>query len=111
MQPIDWQPTLDTNDDPIPGHRRRGSGSSNRSYNSGSDHGIQQQPAAGLVPDVPNHDFTAAGSGLAPMAGYADLARGPSPQPQMQELARGPSMNRGYPAYPQASYENYGPRY
>jgi hypothetical protein len=66
-----------------------------------SDHGHSYANAYGAtdLPPLPTHDFTA-GSHLAPVGGYADLARGPSPQPQMQEaLARGPSIHQtGYGA-------------
>ena len=66
---------------------------------------------------IPDHDFTAGPA--APVGGYADLARGPSPQPPMQEaLQRGPSINRAYENYQggngvQEAYDfnNAGPRY
>lgn len=72
-------------------------------YDGGSDHG---------------HGSSDHGHGgtLAPVGGYADLARGSSPQPQMQELARGPSVNRAYDGYGEGlargpstnrSYEQY----
>lgn len=109
MQPIDWQPTT-ADDNVIPAHRRAGSGGSFHSgsghhgdagvgaYGAGSDHGHGAAPALAPLPD---HDFTAGPSALAPVGGYADLTRGPSPQPQMQEaLVRGPSLTRGnYDAY------------
>ncbi|KAG1758985.1 hypothetical protein EDD22DRAFT_995998 [Suillus occidentalis] len=63
MQPIDWQPSNDNDDN------------------------------GGIPCPIPDHDFTAGPANLAPVGGYADLARGPSPQPMMQELARGPSFN------------------
>ncbi|KAK7064359.1 hypothetical protein R3P38DRAFT_2824036 [Favolaschia claudopus] len=95
MAPIDWQPTND--DGIVPAHRRSPSRAS--SFTS-SAHGH----GAGYS-DRLDHDFTAAASHLAPVGGYADLARGPSPQPQMQEaydsqgLTRGPSTTRpGYDA-------------
>jgi hypothetical protein len=99
MAPIDWQPT---NDDVgiVPAHRRTNSRAS--SFNSSQNHG--NSAGAGVYRDQLNHDLTAAPTNLAPVGGYADLARGPSPQPQMQEaLGRGPSM-RSYndgrgPAY------------
>jgi hypothetical protein len=95
LQPIDWQPKAE--DDGLPGVHRSTSRASSfhsagHSGNNYSDHG---HGANGLQP-IPDHDFTA-GASLAPVGGYADLARGPSPQPQMHEqLARGPSFNRGY---------------
>ncbi|KAJ7169724.1 hypothetical protein C8R46DRAFT_1217379 [Mycena filopes] len=93
MAPIDFQPT--THDGIIPTHRRASSRAS--SFNSSANHDN------GVYRDQLNHDFTAAPANLAPVGGYADLARGPSPQPQMQEaLGRGPSMrsyNDGRPAY------------
>lgn len=86
MQPIDWQPSNDDDNNGIPGLNRRNSTAS--SFHSGSGHaGIG---ATALNP-IPDHDFTAGPANLAPVGGYADLARGPSPQPMMQELARGPT--------------------
>jgi hypothetical protein len=89
MQPIDWQPSNDNDDNGgIPGLNRRNSTAS--SFHSGSGHaGI----GATTLSPIPDHDFTAGPAHLAPVGGYADLARGPSPQPMMQELARGPSFN------------------
>ena len=66
---------------------------------SRSDSGAGYNAARSLTP-LPEHDFTAGPSNFAPVGGYADLARGPSPQPQMQEaLQYGPSVNRGYENY------------
>jgi len=94
LAPIDWQPT--TGDDGIIPANRRHSGSS--SMYSSSTHGNGAGRGAGGYQDRLDHDFTAGPTHLAPVGGYADLARGSSPQPQMQEsLNRGPSMNR--PAY------------
>ncbi|EGO04688.1 hypothetical protein SERLA73DRAFT_173907 [Serpula lacrymans var. lacrymans S7.3] len=108
MQPIDWQPTTDSG---LPAHRRNSNASSFHSGHSetnyagrggggsyGSDHGHGVAP---LNP-IPDHDFTAGTGGLASAGGYADLVRGPSPQPQMQEaLSHGPSMAR-------PEYDQYG---
>jgi len=105
LDPIDWQPTV--HDSGLPTHRRTPSNAS--SFHSGNEHGSlsrsDSQNAAGagtynaarsLTP-LPEHDFTAGTAALAPVGGYADLARGPNPQPQMQEnLQRGLSVNRGY---------------
>jgi hypothetical protein len=105
MQPIDWQPTISP-EEGMGGHRRNVSGTS--SFHSGQDHLGDNMAGRGVgtgygepdivdsvVPGVPDHDFTAGPATLAPIGGYADLARGPSPQPQMQEaLTRGPSMHR-----------------
>ncbi|KAF5385285.1 hypothetical protein D9615_001385 [Tricholomella constricta] len=101
LQPIDWQPT--NPDDALPGSRRRLSGASSFRSGSGnpnsargygtSDHG-HDAPSSYAIPD---HDFTAGSSTLAPVGGYADLARGPSPQPQMNQMSHGPSLTR--PAY------------
>jgi len=116
MRPIDWQPTI--SEDGIHGHHRAGSSAS--SFHSGSghdglgdgygstiDHGRSPSP----LPPIPDHDFTAGPTNLAPVGGYADLARGPSPQPQMQEaLSRGPSLTRpqydqyGVPLHHQSGY-------
>lgn len=93
MQPIDWQPSTGDGGD-IPGMNRRYSNAS--SFHSGSGHG---SGAAALSP-IPDHDFTAGAANLAPVGGYADLARGPSPQPMMQELARGPSFSHQYQSDP-----------
>lgn len=109
MAPIDWQPTND-NDDGLPRHRRL-SAASHGSFQSGNGHDAFA-PGNGSAPlnPIPDHDFTAGASTLAPVGGYADLQRGPSPGPQMGELQRGQSMSRpsydpfGVPAY-QGSYE------
>ncbi|KAJ4002488.1 hypothetical protein F5050DRAFT_28280 [Lentinula boryana] len=117
LQPINWQPT--TEDSGIPTHRRRASDSS--SFHSGvhggasdmghrsSENGHSTYGAADLPP-LPSHDFTAGPSHLTPVGGYADLARGPSPQPQMQEtLTRGPSITRNYdPNVPLHHQTGYG---
>lgn len=116
MQPIDWQPTTNPEDGVVPGHRRMTSNSS--SFLSGSHEHADNMAgrgisggygggAADITPSaapIPDHDFTAGPANLAPVGGYADLARGPSPQPQMQEaLTRGPSINRL-----QQPYDHYG---
>lgn len=109
MAPIDWQPNNNI-DDEVPGLRRNGSTASHGSFHSA---GHSEENAAGRgvkhagygssgvtsLQPIPDHDFTAGPTTLAPVGGYADLARGPSPQPQMAELARGPSVNRGYDSY------------
>ncbi|KAH8835891.1 hypothetical protein DL96DRAFT_1550271 [Flagelloscypha sp. PMI_526] len=91
MQPIDFTPT-GYDDEGLPGQHRRHSGASFNSYShhghqAGSDHGHSVAP-------LPEHDFTAGNSNLAPVGGYADLARGSSPQPpQMHEMGHGVSHN------------------
>ena len=84
---------------------------------SRSDSGVGYNAARNLTP-IPDHDFTAGPA--VPVGGYADLARGPSPQPQMMQeaLQRGPSVNRGYENYQGGNgvqeaydYNNPGPRY
>jgi hypothetical protein len=132
MQPIDWQPT-DSNDNVVaPSHHRANSGASSfhsgtghaaqddnlagrgmTAYGATSDHGHGVQPA--LTP-IPDHDFTAGPPqpGLAPIGGYADLARGPSPQPQMQEMNRGYDNYTApvqYQGYQQEAYYNPNQRY
>lgn len=103
MQPIDWQPTDDARDG-VPGLHRTGSGSSHHSSSHGhSGYGGRSDHGHGLQP-VPDHDFTAGPTTLAPVGGYADLARGPSPQPQMQQY--------GVPLHHQGAYDyNAGGRY
>jgi len=114
MAPIDWQPS-NAVDDGIPGLRRNTSTASHGSFHSAghSDdnfagrgvggYGATEQgysgPGTTTLQPIPDHDFTAGPTALAPVGGYADLARGPSPQPQMSELSRDPSMNRGYDSY------------
>ncbi|VDB99594.1 unnamed protein product [Peniophora sp. CBMAI 1063] len=117
LAPIDWQPPTDGDD--VPGSNRRASIASSfhsaghdglvRAPSSSSSHGAYGaygatgQHAPTLQP-LPEHDFTAGpatGAYLGANAGYADLARGPSPGPQMQDLSRGPSFNHGYNGYPQ----------
>jgi hypothetical protein len=102
LEPVDWQPAEHDSGLPI---RRAPSNAS--SFHSGghdnvmglsrSDSGAGPNAARNLTP-IPDHDFTAGPA--APVGGYADLARGPSPQPLMQEaLQRGPSINHGYETY------------
>lgn len=123
MQPIDWQPTNDQ-DDGLPRHRREGSGASHGSFHSGTGHiensgyGATSENGHGSpLNPIPDHDFTAGATGLAPVGGYADLQRGPSPQPQMGELARGPSVARpsydtyGMPLHHQGGYDPYAYEY
>jgi hypothetical protein len=106
MQPIDWQPA---GPDDAPALHRTASTVSHGSFHSGGP-----QPEERLNP-IPDHDFTAGPAHLAPVGGYADLARGPSPQPQqMQEaLTRGPSMIRpaydpyAVPLHHQGAYDTY----
>ena len=120
LQPIDWHPTSAED----VGQRRFSTGAS--SFHStgshgggstrgvvtggygGSDHGHggpDHIPSHGL----PDHDFTAGPATLAPVGGYADLARGSSPQPLMQQISQGPSMSRptydiGVPLHHQGGY-------
>ncbi|KAI0361393.1 hypothetical protein OH77DRAFT_1417651 [Trametes cingulata] len=115
MQPIDWQPTA-PEDGIIPSHRRAASNASHGSFHSS---GHSDGHGAPSLQPVPEHDFTAGPSTLAPVGGYADLQRGPSPQPTMSELSRGPSLTRpgydyGVPLHHQGmgGYEyNNGVRY
>jgi len=108
MQPIDWQPTSSP-DDGLP--QRRLSNAS--SFHSGSGHidGTGRGYGATLdvgLPPLPDHDFTPGVSNLAPVGGYADLARGSGPQPQMEQaLRRGPSASKpnfGVPIHHQAAF-------
>ncbi len=72
LNPIDWQPTGGMAE-----HHRAGSLHSNRSIHP------EVQAKTNFISDLPSHDFTAGpaggGRGLAPVGGYADLHRGPSP--------------------------------
>ena len=108
MQPIDWQPGGSNEDTGRPVQRRlsrassfhSGSGSGHADDQMGGSAGGYGTPALNPIPD---HDFTAGPAHLAPVGGYADLARGPSPQPMMQEsLGRAPSINRPI------QYDQYG---
>ena len=111
MQPIDWQPT--TADDNVPGlhrsatglsHGSSGHGDSPRGY--GSDHGHNN-----TLQPLPEHDFTAGPATLAPVGGYADLARGPSPGPQMTQRPY-EYESYGVPLHHQNAYDyNSGARY
>ncbi|KAG6840350.1 hypothetical protein C0991_007277 [Blastosporella zonata] len=88
LQPIDWRPTND-DDEALPGHHRRHSGASSfHSASHPSTHGHGSSDIGHNSPSsyaIPDHDFTAGPANLAPIGGYADLARGPSPQPQMNQ--------------------------
>jgi hypothetical protein len=111
MQPIDWQPGSDE-DTGFSSQRRRMSNAS--SFHSGSSHGHGDDQFRGqagghgttALSPIPDHDFTAGATHLATIGGYADLARGPSPQPTMQEaLGRAPSINR---PHQHDQYDQYG---
>ncbi|KAJ7783613.1 hypothetical protein DFH07DRAFT_788416 [Mycena maculata] len=110
MAPIDWQPTNE--ESIVPAHRRANSRAS--SFQSSANH--DNAAGAGAYHDRNRsleHDFSAPPANLAPVGGYADLARGSSPQPPMQEtLGRGPSM-RSYndglargPSQTRPTYDN-----
>lgn len=113
MQPIDWQPTAP--EDGVPGLHRATSTHSHASFYSGgheSDHNSSQSHGNSIrreVTPLPDHDFTAGPSHLAPGAGYADLARGPSPQPQMPQMLE---AQYGVPLHHQGAYDSVnGQRY
>jgi hypothetical protein len=100
MQPIDWQPGGNDNVG-LPGQHRPLSRAS--SFHSGSVNGHADDQMRGpmggygttTLNPIPDHDFTPGAANLAPVGGYADLARGPSPQPMMQEsLGNVPGINR-----------------
>jgi hypothetical protein len=128
LEPVNWQPAEHESDGSgLPTHRKvpsnassfHSAGHDNMMGLSRNNSGSAYNAGRSLTP-LPDHDFTAGAAALAPGAGYADLARGPSPQPSMQEaLHRGPSFNQGYndyaaPAYYQGGQEAYdhgGPRY
>jgi hypothetical protein len=125
LEPVNWQPA--EHDSGLPTHRKVPSNASSF-YSAGhenlaglgrSNSNVAYNAGRSISP-LPDHDFTAGAATLAPGGGYADLARGPGPQPQMQEaLHRGPSVNRGYGDYPPPvppvpQYQGqdfYGPRY
>jgi len=115
LNPIDWRPESDKDmagsekfgnnlDGTGVGHRRQGSRGSNRSFVSADAHSMRNTPTpapGNMIPDLPAHDFTAGtnggygNGGLAPVGGYADLRRGPSPTPSM---TMGDGYYRGYGA-------------
>ncbi|CAA7258633.1 unnamed protein product [Cyclocybe aegerita] len=135
LNPIDWQPTTGE-DDIIPTHRRATSNTSSRSgsghghargagagaagvgmgASSAYGHGANSDHGHGHANPNPFDDFDSPTNG-APVGGYADLNRGPSPTNQMQErLARGPSVNRGYETAVPLHHQGYdayptAPRY
>jgi len=80
LQPIDWQPTTGLHEDHDITEKlaRNGSTRSHGSFTSGNNNHDN------LAPELPAHDFTAGPAHLAPVGGYADLQRGPSPQPDLQ---------------------------
>jgi hypothetical protein len=107
IQPIDWQPTVGGGAPDVDGHMRERDvtdrlerSASRRSHGSftsgaagaGGEHGgvVPGAPPAGshdyLTADLPQHDFTAGPAHLAPVGGYADLHRGPSPGPYQYEI-------------------------
>ncbi|KAJ8509421.1 hypothetical protein ONZ45_g8413 [Pleurotus djamor] len=118
LQPIDWQPTT-PDEGIIPAHRRV---TSDTSFQSGSNHhdnnfaGRGASGGYGATSDNGHgsdygHNASAYDHGqrLAPVGGYADLARGPSPQPQMQQVNHGsafgqPNYDVGVPLHHQAGH-------
>jgi hypothetical protein len=91
MQPIDWQPTPDD------GIVHRGRPTSHGSFTSSDSHHAENYNrhlrGQDFASDLPPHDLLSGSN----HTGYADMHRGPSPQPQMSEgVHRGPSINRGY---------------
>lgn len=94
MQPIDWQPGKGEDGDVAGSQRRLSDASSFHSRpQSSEDHKSGNQP--GSVSPVLDHDFT---PGAHPVGGYANLARGHSPQPMMQQAyptAPPPTWNNG----------------
>ncbi len=104
LNPIDWQPTNESDGPSVPGSHRRGT-SDTSSFHSGANHAGYGSPngsdsghggAAPQLQPIPDHDFTAPAYNNG-YGDYADLNRGATPQPPMAELARGPSVTR--PAY------------
>jgi hypothetical protein len=101
LNPIDWQPTNGADDDGpmIPGHGRPRPASV---VSSRSGHGPTGSGGYGATrsPSSQGHsnpfdDFDSPAKSSAPVGGYADLARGASPNPQMQE-----KYSAGYSAGP-----------
>jgi len=107
LNPVGWQPT-GAEDSAIPGAHRRLSGSS---FYSSAAHGSSVQHGYGSdsTHRLPDHDFTAGHATLAPVGGYADLARGPSAQPQMHQVGQAPRVMNlrydvGVPLHHQTGY-------
>lgn len=120
LQPIDWHPTgaedvgqrrFSTGASSFHSLGSHGGGSTGAGVTGGyggSDHGHGGHNHI-ASPGLPEHDFTAGPATFAPVGGYADLARGSSPQPSMQQIGRGPSMSRptydiGVPLHHQGGY-------
>ena len=104
MQPIDWEPS-GPEDSGLPGVRRTNSSASHGSFQSaghGDGYGATSSHGHGGLEPLPEHDFTAVPAAHAPVGGYADLQRGPSPQP-MAEVNRGPSFNAHQYGYGQGA--------
>lgn len=89
LQPIDWkQPSEDKRRRPVSNASSFHSGG----HDIGSEHGHEHP---GNIAPIPEHDFTALPASR--FGGYADLARGPSPQP--------PQMLETYNHSPVAGYD------
>jgi len=88
-----------------------GYAASERSHGGYGSSDLGHNVAPPLQP-LPDHDFTAPpATNLAPVGGYADLSRGPSPGPPMQEAYRGPVGYQGYEQSHDAYDYNGGTRY
>ncbi len=117
LDPVNWQPA--EHDTGLPVRRMPSNASSFHSAGhdnmmglSRSGSGAGYDAGRSLTP-IPDHDFTAGATNLAPVGGYADLARGPSPQPQMQEaLQYGHGINGGFNPHVPLEYDHdAGARY
>jgi len=106
MQPIDWQPTGP--EEGVPGVHRANTHGSFHSSGHDSDHDSSQHHGNSIhrgVTPLPEHDFTPGPTHLAPVGGYADLARGPSPQPRMSQMHE---AQYGVPLHHQGAYDFHG---
>ena len=92
LQPIDWKP-------PSEDKRRRPVSNASSFHSGGHDLGSEHghEHGQGNVAPLPEHDFTALPASR--FGGYADLARGPSPQPPP------PQMLETYNHSPVAGYD------
>lgn len=104
LQPIEWKPPVEE-----PKLRRLASNASSfhsggGGHDLGSDHGHEHGP--GNLTPLPEHDFTALPSSR--FGGYAEMARGPSPQPPQMLETYGHGPAAGYdvnvPLHHQAGY-------
>ncbi len=112
LNPItDWQPTINDDNDDIPGHGRPRPPSIASSFHS-SAHGHNSNHApSSHGHSNPFEDFEGPANSSIPVGGYADLARGSSPTQMQEHQQYAPSVNHSTTPVPLHHQGAYGAGY